>query len=118
MNVLLPSGKSQHVTFMSLSNGSSELVTKNVILQQALESHRWFNTLFRLVKSVDESKMQTSAAPAAAEKLKPLKKIRVTDLASAKDYLADTFEISRTALKNRKNIVEQAAAFGIEFEEI
>lgn len=44
-----------------------------------------------------------------------LKKVTVSDFASAKDYLADTFGISRTTLRSQKAILEQAAANGIEF---
>ena len=45
-------------------------------------------------------------------------KIHVTDIASAKDYLADRFGISRTSMRSTKAIIEQAAAHGIEFEGI
>lgn len=45
-------------------------------------------------------------------------KIHVTDVASAKDYLADRFGISRTLMRSTKAIVEQAAAHGIKFEGI
>lgn len=44
-----------------------------------------------------------------------LKQVTVSDLAAAKDYLADKFGISRTTLRSKKAIVEQAAAKGIEF---
>ena len=44
-----------------------------------------------------------------------LKQVKVSDFAAAKDYLADTFCISRTALRSMKAITEQAAANGIEF---
>lgn len=44
-----------------------------------------------------------------------LLKVPVTDLDSAKDYLADKFGISRTKLKSEKTILAQAAAHGIEF---
>lgn len=44
-----------------------------------------------------------------------LKQVTVSDLAAAKDYLADKFGISRTTLRGKKAIVEQAAAKGIEF---
>lgn len=44
-----------------------------------------------------------------------LTQVTVSDLASAKDYLADKFDISRTSLRSKKAIVEQAAAHGIEF---
>ena len=45
-----------------------------------------------------------------------LKQVKVSDLAAAKDYLADKFGISRTALRSQKAIIEHAAANGIEFE--
>ena len=45
-----------------------------------------------------------------------IRKIKVSDIASAKDYLADTFGISRTSMRSSKAILEQAAAHGIEFE--
>ena len=45
-----------------------------------------------------------------------LVKIIKGDIASAKDYLADTFGISRTSMRSTKAIMEQAAANGIEFE--
>ena len=45
-----------------------------------------------------------------------LKQVKVSDLAAAKDYLADKFGISRTALRSQKAILEHAAANGIEFE--
>ena len=51
-----------------------------------------------------------------AENEPALKKVKVSDLAAAKDYLADTFGISRTALRSMKAITEQAAVHGIEFE--
>lgn len=44
-----------------------------------------------------------------------LTQVTVSDLASAKDYLADKFDISRTSLRSKKTIVKQAAAHGIEF---
>jgi predicted DsbA family dithiol-disulfide isomerase len=40
----------------------------------------------------------------------------VSDIAAAKDYLADKFGISRTSMRSTKAILEQAAAHGIEFE--
>ncbi len=43
-------------------------------------------------------------------------KVKVSDIATAKDYLADKFGISRTSMRSTKAILEQAAAHGIEFE--
>lgn len=45
-----------------------------------------------------------------------LRKVKVSDIASAKDYLADTFGISRTILRSTKSIKEHAKEHGIEFE--
>ena len=47
-----------------------------------------------------------------------LRKVSVSDFPSAKDYLAETFGISRTQLRSQKQILEQAAAHDIEFEGI
>lgn len=46
---------------------------------------------------------------------KTIRKVNVSDIASAKDFLADTFGISRTSMRSAKSILEQAAAHGIEF---
>lgn len=43
-------------------------------------------------------------------------KVKVSDIATAKDYLADKFGISRTSMRSTKAILEQAAAHGIEFQ--
>ena len=68
-----------------------------------------------VVTSADgERKKETSAD--GEEKGKTLKKVKVSDIASAKDYLADTFGINRTAMRSTKAIMEQAAANGVEFE--
>ena len=42
--------------------------------------------------------------------------VKVSDIAAAKDYLADTFGLSRTSLRSEKSILEAAKAQGIEFE--
>jgi DNA-binding FadR family transcriptional regulator len=45
-----------------------------------------------------------------------IRKIKVSDIGTAKDYLADTFGISRTTLRSAKAILEQAALHNIEFD--
>lgn len=59
---------------------------------------------------------ETAETETETEEESTLRKVQVSDLAAAKDYLADTFGISRTVLRSKKAIVEQAAANGIEFE--
>lgn len=126
INVVLASKKNLHITFTPLSNGTSTFTTDNEAIQNAIESHARFGSLFRLIAAHGESEAaapaETSAADAegevSAEKGSGLTKVTVTDTASAKDYLADKFGISRTSMRSTKAIIEQAAAHGIEFEGI
>ena len=156
INVVLPSKKNLHISFVPLSNGSSTFTTDNEEIMNAIECHYNFGKLFRLHSVQGESKKKATKAvemPAKKEEKaedKPadnpnptptpaedatvidneqddnastegadtdteLKQVTVSDLAAAKDYLADKFGISRTTLRSKKAIVEQAAANGIEF---
>ena len=63
-----------------------------------------------------EQEKPTETSADGEEKGKTLGKVKVSDIASAKDYLADTFGINRTAMRSTKAIMEQAAANGVEFE--
>ena len=169
INVVLPSKKNLHISFIPLSNGSSTFTTDNEEIMNAIECHYNFGKLFRLHSVQGESKKnaakvvetpakkeekaedkpadnptpaedttvtdngdnenadanengenneQNGEAPtegAETETDTTLKQVTVSDLAAAKDYLADKFGISRTTLRSKKAIVEQAAANGIEF---
>lgn len=66
--------------------------------------------------TVTDNEQSDETSTDGAENETVLKKVTVSDLAAAKDYLADTFGISRTALRSMKAITEQAAVHGIEFE--
>ena len=70
------------------------------------------------VTTTDNEEVTTAggAAVEASEQSASVKKVNVSDIAAAKDYLADTFGISRTALRTTKVIMEQAATHGIVFE--
>ena len=138
INVVLPgSKKNLHIAFVPMSDGSSVFSTDNEEIQKGVESHYKFGSLFRHV-GTSSTKKQTHiagennttsgspdaesefpAVPGAEDNEKnTVSKVTVTDLASAKDYLADKFGISRTSLRSAKAIMEQAAAHGIEFEGI
>lgn len=115
-------------------------MTDNMMIQHAIEhSPQYKKGLIRKLQSIEldeevvighnvkkqaEEPVVTSAdgerkkEPVAdgEEKGKTLRKIKVSDIASAKDYLADTFGINRTAMRSTKAIMEQAAANGVEFE--
>lgn len=126
INVVLKSKKNLHISFTPLSNGSSTFTTDNEDIMTAIERHYNFGTLFRLQKTIEDD-AHAEQAPTQGDEVekdagetetgKPvMRKVQVSDLAAAKDYLADTFGISRTSLRSMKAITEQATAHGIEFE--
>lgn len=119
INVVLSNKKNLHISFNPLSNGSSTFSTDNEDVMNAIERHYNFGKLFRLDSVVDDTKPSEDVVEKAeikdAAEGTGLKRVKVSDIASAKDYLADTCGISRTALRSVKAIMEQAAANGIEF---
>ncbi len=126
INVVLKSKKNLHISFTPLSNGSSTFTTDNEDIMTAIEQHYKFGTLFRLLKTIEED-AHAEQVPTQGDEVekdveenetgKPvMRKVQVSDLAAAKDFLADTFGISRTSLRSMKSITEQATAHGIEFE--
>ncbi len=139
INVVLSSKKNLHISFTPLSDGSSIYTTSNEDIMNAIESHYNYGKLFRLQSMQGENLEQTAkvidtnslsgaeVTPAENgaevvptvvnnEAEDALKKVHISDFASAKDYLADTFGISRTAMRSHKTILELAASHGIEFE--
>ena len=119
INVVLKSKKSMHIAFTAQSDGSSVYTTDNPDVQYALEHHYKYGKLFKLVstESEEDIKARQEAEKAAAnEKKDEIRKVSVSDLAAAKDFLADTFGISRTSLRSEKSIMEAAKAHNIEFE--
>lgn len=119
INVVLKSKKSMHIAFTAQSDGSSVYTTDNPDVQYALEHHYKYGKLFKLVSTESEAdiKAKKEAEEAAAnEKKDEIRKVSVSDLAAAKDFLADTFGISRTSLRSTKSIIEAAKAHNIEFE--
>ena len=119
INVVLKSKKSMHIAFTAQSDGSSVYTTDNPDVQYALEHHYKYGKLFKLVNTESEAdiKAKKEAEKAAAnEKKDEIRKVSVSDLAAAKDFLADTFGISRTSLRSEKAIMEAAKANNIEFE--
>lgn len=136
INVVLANNKNLRISFVPLSNGSSVYTTDKEEVMEAIERHYKFGTLFRLHSQHDERKPDTVGTHSArlvvqgeaSDDVSPeqeksdnavvLKKVKVSDLAAAKDYLADTFGISRTYLRSEKSIKEQASANGIEFDGI
>ena len=108
------------IIFEGKSMGSSVYMTRDPKVQKAIESHYWFNDKFFLVESIDEKKEAAEAKKKAAAKTK--KKVDekkthiVTDVEDAKEYLAETFGVSRSKMKTKDDILAIAKEKGVELE--
>ena len=120
LNVLLKSGKNMHISFTPLSTGGSIYSTDVEEVQNGLEAHYRFGSLFSLSGGENSRTASTEDKSQGSGEEKPkqgnLQKSTVSDVGEAKDYLADTFGVSRTSLKNQKSIIAAAQANGIVFE--
>ncbi len=133
INVVLASKKNRHISFEPCTDGSSTFTTTSSDIQEAIEKHYNYNKLFFLESSIvekeDEKKSEKTTEtgdgvdePTGDDEPKDtkptgddVKKVEISDIEAAKDYLADTFGISRTLLRSKKAIMEQAEAHNIEF---
>lgn len=109
------------VVFEGKTIGCSIYGTRDEKLQKAIESHYWFNDKFFLKEAVDEKKEAAEAKKRAAAKTKKKaaeeKKTHiVTDFEDARDYLAETFGVSRSKLKTKEDILSIAKEKGVELE--
>lgn len=109
------------VVFEGKTMGCSIYGTRDEKLQKAIESHYWFNDKFFLKEAVDEKKEAAEAKKRAAAKTKKkaaeVKKTHiVTDFEDARDYLAETFGVSRSKLKTKEDILSIAKEKGVELE--
>ena len=109
------------IVFEGKTMGNSVYMTRDPNVQKAIESHYWFNDKFFLVESIDEKKEAAEAKKKAAAKTK--KKVAdekkthvVTDVEDAKDYLAETYGVSRSKMKTKEDILAIAKEKGVELE--
>lgn len=109
------------INFEGKTMGSSIYMTRAPKVQKAIESHYWFKDKFFLVESIDEKKEAAEAKKKAAAKAK--KKVAdekkthiVTDVEDAKEYLAETFGVSRSKMKTKEDILAIAKEKGVELE--
>lgn len=119
-NVRLKSGNCMHIGFSPISGGGSMFITSDEELQEALEKHRGFNTMFRLDSVQDESaKEETNEedAPDGDDEQK-LMVVNVSCIEDARDYLAEKFAISRSKIKNLASINAKAKENGVKFSGI
>ncbi|MCU6767834.1 hypothetical protein OCV73_02530 [Barnesiella propionica] len=134
VNIILPSGKSTHITFSPLTGGSSVFYTDDKDIQQGLKQHRKMGKLFKEdalpgeaeIKKIEKQIILTETEGAINRDMEDNKEsgtngstiIYVSCLEDAKDYLSEKFGISRTKLRSTKAIKEAAEANGITFEGI
>ena len=108
------------VVFEGKTMGCSIYGTRDEKLQKAIESHYWFNDKFFLKEAVDEKKEAAEAKKRAAAKTKKAAEEKkthiVTDFEDARDYLAETFGVSRSKLKTKEDILSIAKEKGVELE--
>ena len=109
------------IVFEGKTMGCSVYMTRDLKVQKAIESHYWYKDKFFLAESVDEKKEAAEAKKKAAAKAKKKmtdeKKTHVvTDVEDAKDYLAETFGVSRSKMKTKEDILAIAKEKGVELE--
>lgn len=109
------------IVFEGKTMGSSIYMTRDPKVQKAIESHYWFKDKFFLVECIDEKKEAAEAKKKAAAKTKKKvvdeKKTHVvTDFEDAKDYLAETYGVSRSKMKTKEDILDIAKEKGVELE--
>lgn len=102
------------IVFEGKTMGSSIYMTRDPKVQKAIESHYWFKDKFFLVECIDEKK---KAAAKTKKKVADEKKTHVvTDFEDAKDYLAETYGVSRSKMKTKEDILAIANEKGVELE--
>ena len=109
------------IVFEGKTMGCSVYMTRDQKVQKAIESHYWYKDKFFLSESVDEKKeaaeAKKKAAANAKKKMADEKKTHVvTDVEDAKDYLAETFGVSRSKMKTKEDILAIAKEKCVELE--
>ena len=115
LSVRISDNGHMHVRFNPTSNGGSVYITSNPAIQKGLERHPKFGKLFTLESESEAPKKEEAkiVEEAPAKKVVP-----VGSLQDAKDYLVETFGISRTQLTSKAKILAQAASHNVEFNGI
>ena len=125
-SVVLPGGGSKRISFSPRTGGGSVYITEDANVQKAIEKHPSFGKKFFLVaepapapkpkvsKRLEEVAASEPQAQAPAPKAET-REVPYTNLSDAKEYLAKSFEISRSQLRSKEAIKKYAALHGIIF---
>ena len=107
--------KNVHITFRPYSaNKGSVFKTDDRDIQIAIERHYNFGKLFFLKEEYEVITTPQEEEIVSGDKLEIIE-VKVNSMQEAKDYLADKYGISRTALRNPKSIEAEAEKYGIKF---
>lgn len=101
-----------HIRFNPTSNGGSSYSTNNPAIQKGLERHPQFGKMFHLTSESKEVKKEMRKT---VEDVNPKTVVNVNSIQDAKDYLVDTFGISRTQLTSKAKILANAESHNIQF---
>lgn len=119
INIVLASKANMHVSFTPQSDGTSLYRTANEDIQRGLERHYKYGKMFKLIETYDpdaEPEEENADENTASEESEGgLTQIEVTDWDSAKDWLAENTDVSRSQLRSQKAIIATADANGYEF---
>lgn len=113
LSVLMPNGKSTRVSFIPLTGKGSYFYTNDTELQEALEKHHRYGSLFSIDKRFSDAPKKDTSMDVKIEK--PVTEVMVSCLDDAKDYLSEKFGESRTKMRTSKAIEELAATHNIVF---
>ncbi len=109
-------GGHAHISFAELTGGGSTYTTEDEAIAKAIRNHPKFGKLFTEVqvpkvteKTAEQKKQEMEQAE--ANQKKSIKSFACVE--DAKEYIADTFGISRSKLRTRADIEKQAVARGI-----
>lgn len=114
-------GTNRRLPFSPLSGRGSSFSTSDAELQEAIEKHYRYGTLFCLDARYEAEKARVKAEAEApkVEKAEPkVRVVQVSDADAAKAYMAESYGVSRTKMKTIAQIKEAAAAHGVVFEGI
>lgn len=100
----------KHITFEPDTTGYAYYSTADETEQKAIEAHPLFNKMF-VLKDAPTSTVASAADAVPVEK----KEVEVASAADAKQYLVDTFGISRTKIQSTADIKKYAEQNGVVF---
>lgn len=116
LSVKISDTANARVTFSPVTGGTkSVFYTDNEELQKALETHPRYGKLFRVDPSFDPNPVVEKETKSESVKDKTVKKVKVTCVDDAKEYICEKYGVSRTKLNSEKAIKEFAQSKGFEF---